>query len=205
MVTWQAQGCTSASTAFGLHQPNTRESGSELTPDTPMNFKNQLLPLALLALSPNLLAQSIPGAGTQLRQLTPPQPPPLSEPAIRIEEATEPAAPGAVSTSVLVKQLRVTGARLYSEPELLALTGFVPGTVLTLSELQAMAERITAHYRSQGYFVARAVLPAQEISDNVVTIAVSEGRYGKVELRNQSHLSDALANGMLAGLDSGDP
>jgi hemolysin activation/secretion protein len=68
-----------------------------------------------------------------------------------------------------------------------------------------MAARITAHYRSHGYFVARAFLPAQEVSDNVVTIAVSEGHYGKVQLRNSSRLSDGLANGLLEGLDGGDP
>jgi hypothetical protein len=54
-----------------------------------------------------------------------------------------------------------------------------------------------ARYRKDGYFVARAYLPAQDVSNHVVTIAVSEGRYGKVELRNNSRLSDGLANGLL--------
>jgi hemolysin activation/secretion protein len=67
-----------------------------------------------------------------------------------------------------------------------------------------MADSITAHYRSHGYFVARATLPAQQITDNSVTIAVSEGTYDKVTLRNQSRLSDAVANDVLDGLDRGD-
>jgi hemolysin activation/secretion protein len=169
-----------------------------------MKLKHQLMPLALLALSPSLYAQAIPGAGTQLRQITPPPPPQRSEPAIRIERASEPAAPGAASASVLVSQLRVTEARAFPERELLRITGFKPGTILSLGDLQAMAARITAHYRSHGYFVARAYLPAQDISNHIVTIAVSEGRYGKLELRNHSRLSDDIANAQLAGLDSGD-
>jgi hemolysin activation/secretion protein len=80
----------------------------------------------------------------------------------------------------------------------------VPGSTLTLEQLQAMAARITARYRKDGYFVARAYLAAQDVSNNIVTITVSEGRYGKVELRNHSHLSDGLANDMLEGLDGGD-
>jgi hemolysin activation/secretion protein len=170
-----------------------------------MKLKIQLLPLALMALSPSLLAQTIPGAGTQLRQLTPPPPPQVSKPAIRIEEAAEPPPPGAASASVLVNQLRISGAHVYTEQELLQVAAFTPGSLLSLSDLQAIAARITAHYRSHGYFVARAFLPAQEVSDNVVTIAVSEGLYGKVALRNGSRLSDSLANGLLEGVDAGDP
>lgn len=105
---------------------------------------------------------------------------------------------------MLVTQLQVSGARALPEAELVAVAQFVPGSMLTLSELQAMAMRITEHYRSRGYFVARAYLPAQDVTDNVVVIAVSEGTYGEVKLRNQSKLADSVALGRLRGLDSGD-
>jgi hemolysin activation/secretion protein len=170
-----------------------------------MRLKIQLLPLALMALSPNLLAQTIPGAGTQLRQLNPPPPPQVAKPAIRIEEAAEPATPDSASASVLVNQLRISGTQAYSEQELLRIAAFTPGSLLSLADLQAIAARITAHYRRHGYFVARAYLPAQEVTDNVVTIAVSEGHYGTVQLRNSSRLSNGLANGLLEGLDGGEP
>jgi hemolysin activation/secretion protein len=67
-----------------------------------------------------------------------------------------------------------------------------------------MASLITEHYRSNGYFVARAYLPVQDVSNHVVTIAVSEGTYGKVTVRNQSAVADGLAYRRLEGLDSGD-
>ena len=64
-----------------------------------------------------------------------------------------------------------------------------------------MAAKIADHYRRNGYFVAQAYLPAQDIKDGAVTIAVIEGRYGKVSLRNQTNLSDGLANGLLGGIE----
>ena len=170
-----------------------------------MQIKLKLLPLAMLALSQSLLAQQIPGAGSQLRQLETPPVPQKTEAKIRIEEATSPPPSDAVSASVLVNELQFSGAAVYSSSELLAIARFTPGTELTLQELQAMAARITTHYRNEGYFVARAYLPAQDISNHVVRITVSEGKLGQVVLKNTSHLSDGLANSQLAGLDSGDP
>ena len=108
------------------------------------------------------------------------------------------------NVKIVVNTLHVTGQTLYSEAELIAITGFRPGGELTLGELRAMTTKIADFYHRQGYFVAQAYLPAQDIKNETVTIAVLEGRYGKVTLRNQSKLSDSLANGYLDGLDSGD-
>ena len=47
-------------------------------------------------------------------------------------------------------------------------------------------------------------MPAQNIECGVISIAVVEGRYGAVRLRNQSRLKDNLLRGALAGPDSGD-
>lgn len=169
-----------------------------------MKTRTKLLPLVLLTLSQGLLAQQIPGGGSQLRQLPLAPVPQKAAPEIRIEEATAPVAPGSDSVKVLVRELQVSGARAYPAAELVAVAGFVPGSELTLPELQAMASRITEHYRRNGYFVARAYLPAQDVTDNVVVVAVSEGTYGAITLRNQSRLADGVARSRLRGLDSGD-
>lgn len=169
-----------------------------------MKTKSKLLPLALLAACQCAYAQQIPGAGTQLRQITPPALPTRAEPVIRIERASAPAAPGAATATVRVDSLRFTGSHVYPDAELLAVTRFSPGATLTLADLNAMAARITERYRSNGYFVARAYLPAQDISGHVVTIAVVEGNYGKVTLRNNTRLADRVPNRALEGLESGD-
>ena len=169
-----------------------------------MVIKMKYLPLALLACSPGLLAQQIPGAGSQLNQLPAPEDQRQTQPQIRIEPATSPSLPGSASVSVVVNELNFTGSSLFPATELQQIAHFSPGATLTLGDLQAMAARITESYRGRGYFVARAYLPAQDISNHVVTIAISEGKYGQVTLLTSSHLSDGLANGLLEGLDSGD-
>ena len=55
-----------------------------------------------------------------------------------------------------------------------------------------MTARINAFYSERGYFVANAYLPAQDISDGVVTIVVAEGRYGAIVVNNSSRLSDGI-------------
>lgn len=168
-----------------------------------INFK--WLPLMLLALSQGVAAQQqLPGAASQLRQIAPAPTPPRTAPDIRIEQARPSAAPTPGSTTVVVRVLHVAGATVYPPDELIRVAGFKPGATLSLTDLQAMAARITEHYRQDGYFVARAYLPAQEVRDNVVTIAVSEGRYGDITLNNQTNLSDHLAYGLLGGLNSGE-
>lgn len=106
---------------------------------------------------------------------------------------------------MIVRALRVTGAQAFPEAQLLEVTGFRPGSELSLFDLRVMAARIAEHYRRNGYFIAQAYLPAQDIQNGTVTIAVIEGQYGKVVLKNQTRVSNHLAGGLLGGLNSGDP
>ena len=167
-------------------------------------MKNKLLPLALLALSQTVFSQQPPSAGSQIQQIPPSPVPQKIAPTIRIEPSSAPATPASDAVKIIVNSLEVTGALAYPEAELVALTGFKPGSELTLADLRGMASKIAERYRSNGYFVAQAYLPAQEINDGVVTIAVVEGQYGKIALRNQSNLSDDLAYSQLDGINTGD-
>jgi hemolysin activation/secretion protein len=160
--------------------------------------------LAFLALSQIAYAQTPPGAGGQMQQIPPVPMPQRPVPDIRIERGGAPAIQGSDSVKIAVNSLRVTGQTIYSEAELIAIAGFGQGGQLNLTELRAMAEKIADHYHRNGYFVAQAYLPAQDIKNGAVTITVIEGRYGKITLRNQTNLSEALANGLLEGLNNGD-
>ncbi|MDO9224290.1 MAG: POTRA domain-containing protein, partial [Caulobacter sp.] len=108
--------------------------------------------------------------------------PPRTVPAPRLEIQKEPAPVSAPAdaSAIVVQRLAVTGASVYSESELMAIAGIVPGQRLTLGDLNAMADRVTNRYRQDGYLVGRAYLPAQEVKDGVVTMAVLEGTYGNV-------------------------
>jgi hemolysin activation/secretion protein len=169
--------------------------------------KIAFLGVLLLSVAEAALAQQLPSAGGQLRQLPPPPPPaPPVIPDLRVERSAAAAASAdaAAGPSFPVAALRVTGMTAFPEGRLIAATGFTPGAVLTLGQLRQMAGRITDFYAANGYFVAQAYLPAQAIADGIVTIAVIEGHYGAVTLKNNSRVSDGVARRIMSGLDSGD-
>jgi hemolysin activation/secretion protein len=163
-----------------------------------------ILALAFLAAGHGAWAQPAVSAGAQLQQIPPPPVQPRSTPDIRIERGRAPAPPGPPGERFVVKSLRVTGATRFSEAVLIAAAHFKPGEALDLAGLRAMAARISDFYTAHGYFVAQAYVPAQDIADGSVTIAVLEGRYGKVELKDRAPVSDRLALSILAGLKPGD-
>ena len=168
-------------------------------------LKLSLLSLALVATSQAAFAQPIVGAGGQLQQIPPQVEPQRSIPDIRVERHDTPRAEEPAGPKFQVKSLHVSGASLFPEADLIAVAGFQPGAQMDLRDLREMAARISAYYNKHGYFVAQAYLPAQDIADGAVTIVVIEGRYGKVGLNNRAHLSNGLAQSVLAGLDAGKP
>ena len=167
-------------------------------------MKTKLFTVALVALSQSAIAAELPSAGSQIQQIPPAPIQQKTAPEIRIEQGAASATPASDQAKILVNSLHVTGQTVYSEAKLVSLTGFKPGSELSMADLQAMALQIATFYRTNGYFVAQAYLPPQEIKGGAVTIAVIEGRYGKITLRNQSRLTGGQANGMLDGLNSGD-
>jgi len=165
--------------------------------------KTTLLALTLLATSTAAVAQVPPGAG-QLQQIPPAPSQPRSLPDIRIDRSQATTAPAIGGTRVLVRSLHVTGETRFSEAELIAASGFQPGAEMDLDGLRTLAMRISHFYNAHGYFVAQAYIPAQDIAEGSVTIAVIEGRYGQITLQNESLVHDGLARGILSGLKPGD-
>ncbi|MGK5026423.1 ShlB/FhaC/HecB family hemolysin secretion/activation protein [Janthinobacterium sp. RB2R34] len=164
-------------------------------------MRSKLLPLTLLLLIQNAYAVDPPSAGSQLQQIPVAPQLPKAAPAIRVQRGDVPAASVGDSTRIKVERLQIAAPPVFAERELVAASGFVPGSELTLAELRGMANKIASYYQTRGYFLAQAFLPAQDIKDGVVQIGVLPGQYGKVQLRNKSNLSDRLASSILAGLD----
>lgn len=168
-------------------------------------MQKKFVACVVLTLSQGVYAASLlPSAGSQIQQI--PVAPTLEKvpPHMSVEHSQAPAVPASDSARLKVSALHLTGHRLYSETQLLSLTGFVPGQELSLGQLQTMAAKIADFYHQKGYFVAQAYLPAQEIKNGAVTIAIIEGQYGAITVRNQSSLSDRLANGAVDDLHSAD-
>lgn len=144
-----------------------------------------------------------PNAGEVLRGLqTPLAAPPTAVP-LRTEQFEQDAAI-ADQTKVLVKSIVLSGNQEIATAELSPLVASLIGSEQTLSQLNAAATSITAFYRRRGFAVARALLPAQDITNGVVTIAVIEGRVSSSRVDNTSRLPDALVGSYLSEVKPGE-
>jgi hemolysin activation/secretion protein len=139
-----------------------------------------------------------PNAGSLLNQATPPAAVPTlpssTLPALPDEAIGKPVPDGA---KVRVSRFVLEGVSLLPAEPLQAQLSDLIGQELGLADLRKAATRVTAFYREQGYFLARAYLPTQDIADGVVRIAVLEGRYGAVETGGSPRLEQQHAQGIL--------
>lgn len=97
----------------------------------------------------------------------------------------------------------ISGNEKIDAPTLHALVADAEGQSVTLPRLAELAARITDYYRSQGYPLARAFIPAQTIQSGIVRIEVIEARYGKIQLDNRSQVGNALLEATLSPLQNG--
>ena len=157
-----------------------------------------------MALVPAAAIAQTPTAGSQIQQIPATPVLPKAPPDIRIEAGRTASAQSSDSMKIVVNSVRVTGARAFSEAALVALTGFKPGSEMSMAVLQRMANMMAERYRSDGYLLAQAYLPAQDIKNGVVTIAVLEGQYGKISFRNQTNVPDSMLASQVDALRGGD-
>lgn len=167
------------------------------------SFRWCLGALLLLTASKAAEAQLPVGAGGQIQQIPSRALPQNPVPALPIPQPQAAPVTADSNTRFSVTTLHVIGQTRYPESTLIKIAGFRPGKNWTLQDLMAATQRITNFFNQQGYFVARAYLPPQDITDGVVTIAVIEGRYGQIGLRNKTNVSDSVYLRILNGLKPG--
>jgi hemolysin activation/secretion protein len=110
--------------------------------------------------------------------------PPRAQPAgttIRLPSTVAPA--GAENTKLILRGVRIEGASVYRFEELAALYQDLVGRSVSLAAVYDIAARITARYGNDGYVLARAIVPPQELNPGgaVIRIQVIEGYVDKVE------------------------
>lgn len=144
-------------------------------------------------------AERPPDIGTTLREIEQKRPavPPRADPSLQVEQTARPVLEVAAGATFKVNSVRISGATVFADLELLPLVSELAGRDVGLAELDAAAARVTQFYRARGYPVARAYVPAQTVDDGNVEINVLEGRYGALEVRNESRLSQRLVDDTL--------
>lgn len=144
------------------------------------------LAIALYSLWPAaVLAQTIPNAGSLLRDQAPLSQPALPMPAL--PGLTAPPTSGKALTPASAEtQVRVTITRLNFTGDIqlaqtYALADLAKDLInrpVTQGELFDLADSMTATLRNAGLLIARATLPPQDLSDGMLQITLSGGRLG---------------------------
>ena len=73
------------------------------------------------------------------------------------------------TTKVRVKEFKITGQDVVEDQKLQELLADKKGKDLTFADLQQGADALTHYFRSRGYLIAKAYLPAQDVTAGVIT------------------------------------
>ena len=90
-----------------------------------------------------------------------------------------------------LKKIKLTGNSVISNERLMPLIDLYIGSgrFFTLNILNNLADEISAFYASEGYLLARAFIPKQEIKDKTAVITIFEGRINKVVVQGNEKVS----------------
>lgn len=104
---------------------------------------------------------------------------------------------------IMVSGFRFTGQLPVPNEELMNVIANKAGKTLTLAELNQLADHITQHLRQQGYLVAFAYIPAQDIREGIVEISIVPGKYGQIKVSGTGHMDGKQLQDMLFAARSG--
>lgn len=113
------------------------------------------------------------------------------QPLISLPPLQPGAAPGGIAPSapaqqqVLIKQFKFIGNTRFSNQDLQELVARYKNTLLSFAEIKGIAESISEFYRQKGW-LARALVPGQDVTDGALTIQIIEAELGGVRIDNQS-------------------
>jgi hemolysin activation/secretion protein len=176
-------------------------------------FARTALPLRQLSLAITLGLLALPvfaqSTSQGLESQATPQIPTDNQAAPLPQPQQLPAAPAvtAPQASFVLRGVLFKGASVFPEGQLQALAANRIGKPVTLADLDAIAQQVSALYRGAGYVFATAVVPVQEVKDGMVEISVIEGRLGqmKVEIDPAAPVSEDRIRAMLVPLQQGQP
>lgn len=167
---------------------------------------------ATLAATPLALAQSaVPvlpyNIGDAVRQAEDSRqaPPPRATAAPVLPQLVEPRFTLDGKETLFVRSFEVDGPELVDEAQVREILGAYENRKLTLADIYAAADKITALYRTRGYLVAKAYVPAQDARRGVLRIKLVPGRFGAITVKNDSLVRDDYLRGVIDRARAGSP
>lgn len=113
------------------------------------------------------------------------------------ENPTQEAPEGPTTEKVFVKSINVTGATLFPNITIKAITDQYQNKDLTFKEIQKIADLITDLYRKKGYVISKAYVPQQKMENGVLEIKVIESKIGDIQLKGNHYYSTKLIESYL--------
>jgi hemolysin activation/secretion protein len=166
------------------------------------NPKTSLVTALLIAVgssSAQAQAQATLDAGAlqkQIEQGLKAAPASASQPAAKSPRTLTPAAAGAAT--IVVSRFAFEGNTLLSPEQLAEIVAPYQGAQYDLAQLRQIADIVADAYREAGWLV-RVGLPKQEVKDGLVTLQITEARFGKVVVQgSQSRVDPAVLQAMVA-------
>lgn len=137
-------------------------------------------------------APALPDSANLPRIETQPNPPVIISPKIENNEDLQyPAAlPDSPGIKVNVSKLKFTGNKNIGDEALLLVLKEFLNKPLDIKALNQMTALVTRYYRQQGFMLAQAYLPEQDINQDTLEIAVVEGYLGEIKLKVSTGLDE---------------
>ena len=115
----------------------------------------------------------------------------------QIDKPTRARPPKGGEAQVKVTQFKFSGNTVIKTKDLEKVVAPSIGKTVTLRDLADVAGQVSEYYAAQGFILAQAYLPPQEIRGGVVEIAVLEGKVGKIGVTgNQRYKSSTILRAM---------
>lgn len=155
-----------------------------------------LIAATAMLLAPSLFAADAPNLqntverydpGKTASEIAEPDLEQSSQPPPNVVDVKRPPAAPKQSDSVtnikfLLKRIILVGNTVFTTEQLSKLYADKLNTEVSLADLDAIAQKITEHYRTAGYILSQAIIPPQEIANGIVRIKVIEGYVSKVSV-----------------------
>lgn len=104
--------------------------------------------------------------------------------------------PNANKISFVLKKINLKGIHVFTEKQLLPLYQDKLNKKITVTELQAIADKITQFYHANHYILSQAILVPQKIKDGIVTIQVLEGYVAHINVIGMPRRAKELIQAM---------
>ena len=149
----------------------------------------------LLATTLSLYAAPVPNIGDVLKEVKPPKVekkkellPPLQQESEEYKKSFKD------GRKIFIKSYSISGNTQINTKKLQSILKPYEAKNLSFKEIQEIVSLITKTYKDEGYFVARAYIPTQNLQaqDGVLKIAIIEGNYGEFKLENSSLVKDSI-------------